>query len=115
MHTSKIKEMIIATFKPYVCIECEKVAKFGWAKLALKGLQGPLSEVGMDSPEGPLPAPGGYLFLGSTVSKMWEAEKCPHPRVPLSGTPTAHIRGREMIVQWVPYTAPVFIWCKLQR
>ena len=63
----------------------------------------------MDSPEGPLPSPGGYLFLGSQISEIGWAEKCPQPRVPLSGTPTAHIRGQEMIVLWVPYTAPVFI------
>ena len=63
----------------------------------------------MDSPEGPLPVSGGYLFLGSTVSEIGEAEKCSHPREPLSGTPTAQIRGREMIVQCVPYTASVFI------
>ena len=33
------------------------------------------------------------------------AEKCQHPREPLSGTPTAQIGGRKMIVQCVPYTA----------
>ena len=38
-----------------------------------------------------------------------EAEKCPHPREPLSGNPTAQIGGLEMIAQCAPYTAPVFV------
>ena len=33
----------------------------------------------MDSPECTLQVSGGYLFLGSKVSEMGEAEKCPHP------------------------------------
>ena len=41
---------------------------------------------------------------------MGEADKCPHAREPLSGTPTAQIGGREMIALCVPYTAPVFVW-----
>ena len=68
-----------------------------------------LSKVETDSPEGPLPGFSGYLFLGSKVSEIRESEKCPHPREPLSGTPTAQIGGWEMIVLWVPYTAPVFV------
>ena len=63
----------------------------------------------MDSPEGTLQVSGGYLLLRSKVWEMGEAEKCPHPREPLSGTPTAQIGGWEMIVLWVPYTAPVFV------
>ena len=63
----------------------------------------------MDSPEGTLQVSGGYLFLGSKVSEMGEAEKCHHPREPLSGTPTAQIERWEMIVLWVPYTAPLFV------
>ena len=51
----------------------------------------PLPKVGIDSPEGPLYVYSGYLFLGSTVSEMVEAEKCPYTREPLSGTPTAQI------------------------
>ena len=60
-------------------------------------------------PEGPLQVSSGCVFLGLKVSEMGEAEKCPHPREPLSGTPTAQIGGLEMIVLWVPYTAPVFV------
>ena len=52
----------------------------------------------MDSPEGPLPVSGSYLFWGSKVSQMGETEKCPHPRESLSGTPIALIGGQEMIV-----------------
>ena len=55
--------------------------------------QGPLPKVGTHSPEGPLPVSISYLFWGSKVSEMGGAEKCPHPRVPLSGTPTAQIGG----------------------
>ena len=36
-------------------------------------------------------------FFGAKVSEMGEAEKYPHPREPLSCTPTAQIGGREMI------------------
>ena len=36
---------------------------------------------------------------------MSEVEKCPNPRKPLRVTPTAQIGGRDMIVQFVPYTA----------
>ena len=63
----------------------------------------------MDSPEGPLQVYGGYLFLRSKVWEMGEAEKCPHPREPLSGTPTAQIGGWEMIVLCVPYNGTVFV------
>ena len=58
----------------------------------------PLPKVGIDSPEGPLSVSGSYLFLGSTVSEMWEAENCPHPREPLNGTPTAKIGRREIFM-----------------
>ena len=54
--------------------------------------------VDWDIPESPLPVSCSYLFLGSKVSQMGEAEKCPHPRESLSGTPTAEIGGQEMIV-----------------
>ena len=37
-------------------------------------------------------------LLGSTVSEMGEAEKCPNPRKPISGNPTAKIGGWEMVV-----------------
>ena len=79
------------------------------------GFQRPLPNVKTDSLEGPLSVSGGYLFLGSKVWEMGEAEKCPHPREPLSETPTAQIGGWEMIVLGVPYTAPVFVSCTLQR
>ena len=69
------------------------------------GFQGPLPKVGTDSPEDPLPVSNVYLFLGSKVSEMGEAEKCPHPREPL----TAQIGGWEMMGLWVPHTAPVFV------
>ena len=46
---------------------------------------------------------------------MGEAEKCPHPREPLSGTPTAQIGGWGMIVLCVRNTAPLFDWCARQR
>ena len=36
---------------------------------------------------------------------MGEAKTCPHPREPLSGTPTAQIGGREMIA-YVSLTLP---------
>ena len=71
--------------------------------------QGPLPKVGTDSPEGPLSVSGGYLFLGSKVWEMGEAEKCPHPREPRSETPTAQIGGWEMKVIWVLYNGPVFV------
>ena len=73
------------------------------------GFQGPLAKVGTDSPEGPLPVSSGSLCFGAKVSEMGEAEKCPHPSVPLSGSPTSQIGGREMIVLCVPYAAPVFV------
>ena len=47
--------------------------------------------MGTDSPEGPFSVSGGYLFLGSNVWEIGEAEKCPHPREALSETPTAQI------------------------
>ena len=46
------------------------------------------------------------FFGGSKVSEMGEAETCPHPREPLSGTPTAQIGGWEMIVLCFPNTVP---------
>ena len=46
------------------------------------------------------------MFLGSKFSEIGEVEKCPHPREPLSGTPTAQNGGWEMIVLWVPLTLP---------
>ena len=49
----------------------------------------------------------GYFWGG--ILEIGEAEKCPHPREPLSGTPTAQIGGMEMIVQCAPYTAPMFV------
>ena len=49
--------------------------------------------VGTESPEGTLPVSGVCLFLGSKVQEIREAEKCLHPREPLSGTPTAQIGG----------------------
>ena len=69
------------------------------------GFKGPLLKAGNDSPEGPLPVSSCYLFLGSTVSNMGEAKTCPHPREPLSGTPTAQNGGREMIA-YVSFTLP---------
>ena len=72
-------------------------------------LEGPLPKVETDSPECSLRICGGYLFWGSNVSEMGGAEKCPYPREPLSGTPTAQIGGWEMILLWVPYTTPVFV------
>ena len=54
-------------------------------------LPGPFPKAGRDGPEGPLSVSSGYLFLGSTVSDMGEAKKCPNLREPLSGTPTAQI------------------------
>ena len=74
------------------------------------GFQGPLPRVWTDSLERPFPVSSGYLFLGLKVSEIGEAEKCPHPREPLSGTPTAQIGGWEMIVLRVSYTAPLFVW-----
>ena len=79
--------------------------ELNWAS----GFEGPLLKVGTGSHEGILSAPGGSLFFGANVSEMGKAEKCPHPREPLSGTPTTQIGGWEMIVQCVPYTAPVFL------
>ena len=76
-----------------------------WAK----GFQGPIPKVGTDSPKEPLPAPGSSFFFGTKVSEIGEAEKCPHPKEPLSGTLTTQIGGREMLVQCVTYTAPVFV------
>ena len=73
------------------------------------GFPRPLPKVRTDSLEGPLPVSSVCLSLGSKFSEIGEAEKRPHPREPLSGTPTAQIGGWEMIVLWVPYTAPVFI------
>ena len=58
------------------------------------------------SPEGHLPVSSIYLFWGLKVTEMGEAEKCPQPR---EHTPTAHFGRWEMIVLWVPYTAPVFV------
>ena len=48
-------------------------------------------------------------FWGSTMSEMGEAEKCLHPREPLSGTATAQIGEWEMIVIWVLYNGPGFV------
>ena len=73
------------------------------------GFPRPLLKVRMDSLEGPLPVSSVCLFWGSKFSETGEVEKCPHPREPLSGTPTAQFGGWEMIVLWVPYTAPVFV------
>ena len=73
------------------------------------GLPWPLLKVGTNSPEGPLQVSSVCLFLGSKVWEMGEAENCPHPREPLSGTTTAQIGGWEMIVLWVPYNGPVFL------
>ena len=58
-----------------------------------------------NNPEGLLPVSDGYLFLCSTltVSEMGETEKCPYPREPLSGTPTAKIGGRDMTVQCITH------------
>ena len=65
----------------------------------------------MDSSMGLLPVSCVYLFLGSKVSEMGKAEKCPHPREmgkaekcphprePLSGTPKAEYGGWEIIAQ----------------
>ena len=89
------------------------LAKFGWAKLDQR-LPGPLPKADWDSPQGPLPVSCSFLFLESKVLKRGEAEKCPHPWESLSGTPTAQLGGREMKVQCVPDTAPVFV-CTLQR
>ena len=74
-----------------------------------QGFQGSLSTVRRDNPDCPLPVSGVYLFLCSTVSEIEEAEKGPHPREPLSGTPTAKIGGRDMTVQCITYTVPVFV------
>ena len=63
----------------------------------------------MDSPEGHLQASSVCLFLGSKFSEIEESEKCDDSKEPLSGTPTAQIERWEMIVLWVPYTAPVFV------
>ena len=73
------------------------------------GFPRPLPKVETDSPKGPLPISSVCLFLGSKLWEMGEAEKCPHQREPLSGTPTAQNGGREMIVLWVPYNGPVFV------
>ena len=69
------------------------------------GFQGTLQKVRTDSSEGPLSAPVGCLFWRSKASDMGKVEKCPHPKEPLSGTPTTEIRGREMIVLCVLKTA----------
>ena len=74
------------------------------------GFPRPFPYVGSDSPEVLSRFPVFVcLFLGSKVLEMGKAEKCPHPREPLSGTPTAQIVRGEMIVLWVPYTAPLFV------
>ena len=73
------------------------------------GFQRPLPKVRTDSLEGLFPVSSDCLYLGSKFSEIGEVEKCPHPREPLSGTPTAQIERWEMIVLWVPYTAPVFV------
>ena len=41
---------------------------------------------------------------GTCVSIAPLTHGCPRPREPLGGTPTAQIRGREMIVECVAYT-----------
>ena len=46
--------------------------------------------------------------IKSKVTERRDSEECPHPREPLSDTPTAKIGRWEMIVICVPYTAPVF-------
>ena len=49
----------------------------------------------------------GYFFGGGgKILEIGEAEKCPNPREPLSGTPTAQIGGMEMIVLCFPNTVP---------
>ena len=60
----------------------------------------------MDSLESHFPVSGVCLFWGSKFSKIEEVEKCPHPREPLSGTPTAQIGGWEMIVLYGSLTLP---------
>ena len=67
------------------------------------GLKRDLPKVGTENPECPLPVSSVYLFLGSKQSEIGEAEKCPNPKEPLSGTPTAQIGGWEIIVLWVTY------------
>ena len=52
-----------------------------------------LPKVGTDSPEGPLQVSSVCLFLGQKIWEIGEAEKCPHSREPLSGTPSAQIGG----------------------
>ena len=92
---SKIRVSVV--FRHFVSIQ-HKMGELNWPL----DFQGPLPKEGTDSPEGPLSVSGGYLFLGSKVWEMGEAEKCPHPREPRSETPTAQIGGWEMIVIWVP-------------
>ena len=86
-------------------VKCQSSGELNW----VQGFQGPLLQVGTDSPKGPLPALGGYMFYVTKGSEIGEAEKCPHPKEPLSGTLTTQIGGREMLVQCVTYTAPVFV------
>ena len=73
------------------------------------GFPKPFPKVGLHSPERPLQVSGVCLFLRSKVWEMGEAEKCPHLREPLSGTPTAQTGRWEMIVLWLPYNALVFV------
>ena len=76
---------------PYVCL-C-RMWKSSVELNGPEGFQRSLPRVWTDSLERPLPVSSVYLFLGSKVSEMGATEKCPHPREPLSGSPTARIGG----------------------
>ena len=108
MHTSKIMKIKKGPLTPLSVYNVKKFQSSGELSWTY-GFQGPLAQVGTDSPEGPLPVSSGSLCFGAKVSEMGEAEKCPRPIVLPSGSPTSQFGGRELIVQCVPYTAPVFV------
>ena len=70
-------------------VKCQSSGELNW----VQGFQGPLLQVGTDSPKGPLPALGGYMFYVTKGSEIGEAEKCPHPKELFSETPSAQLEG----------------------